>query len=134
MRNSKNATLAAAGLLIGLAALAATTAPAAAQTLSDGDFEQCAVYDRDGEFAGYDSVCLERKRTALLRLQQRQQRYQPAPAPAGIYCPQWANMGAGYLTTWRSDGSLPPVSTAYDAPVNGNPCVPNAVIITRGLP
>ncbi len=134
MRTSRKIALAATTLALGTIALTASAAPAAAQTLTQGDYEQCSVYDRDGDFAGYDSVCLERKRTALLRLQQRQQRYQPAPGYSSVYCPQWANMGAGYLTTWLNDGSLPPVSTAYDAPINGKPCVPNRVIITRGLP
>ncbi len=134
MRNPAGTATTAAALALGSIILASASTPAAAQNLSQGDYEQCSVYDRDGEFAGYDSVCLERKRTALLRLQDRQQRYQPAPASSSIYCPQWANLGAGYPTTWRSDGSLPPVSTAYDAPVDGNPCVPNQVIYTRGLP
>ena len=121
-------------LLLGAGVLAAGASTASTQTLSQGDYEQCAVYNRDGEFAGYDSVCLERKRAALRRLQSREQTYyQQAPAQSGIYCPQWANLGAGYVSTRRSDGSLPPVSMAYDAPVNGNPCVPNQVIITTGL-
>ena len=129
MRNTRTLALLGAGSTL---LLAAWSTPSAAQQLSSGDYEQCAVYDRAGDFAGYDSVCLERKRAALRRLQSRQN---AAPVSyAGAYCPQWANLGAGYPTTWRNDGALPPVASAYDAPVNGRPCVPNQVIITRGVP
>ncbi|UAB78234.1 hypothetical protein INR77_00295 [Erythrobacter sp. SCSIO 43205] len=122
---------------LSIAAFAASFAlptPAMAQSLSSGDYEQCSVYDRDGDFSGYDSVCLERKRTQISRLRERQSRYNPPVPTRSIYCPQIANLGAGYLTTWWSNGGLPPYASAYDAPVNGRPCVPNQVRILRGVP
>ncbi len=124
-------------LLIPLSLLAtgavAIATPAAAQSLSNGDYEQCSVYDREGKFSGYDSVCLERKRTQIARLRDRQARYNPPATTRSIYCPQSANLGAGYLTTYWPNG-FPPYATAYDAPVNGRPCVPNQVYISRGYP
>ena len=123
---------------LGLASALGMAAPANAQSLSSGDYEQCSVYDRDGDFAGYDSVCLERKRTQLARLRDRQSRYSPpSSVTAQTYsiglCPYSANLGGGYLTTYWTNGQLPPFSSAYTAPVNGVPCVPNRVQILRGV-
>ena len=39
-------------LLLGAGVLAAGDSTASTQTLSQGDYEQCAVYNRDSEFAG----------------------------------------------------------------------------------
>lgn len=121
-----------------LASAFGVATPAAGQSLSSGDYEQCSVYDRDGDFAGYDSVCLERKRTQLARLRERQSRYSPpasAAPPAYSFglCPYSANLGGGYLTTYWTNGQIPPFSSAYTAPVNGVPCVPNRVQIMRGV-
>jgi hypothetical protein len=110
--------------------------PATAQSLTDGDFEQCSVHDREGKFKGYDSVCLERKRLALARLRERQSRFEPAlpVRRSSALCPYNANLGAGFLTTWWQNGQVPPFAVAYDAPVNGRPCIPNQIYIRRGQP
>jgi hypothetical protein len=109
-------------------------ASASAQSLSSGDYEQCSVYDRNDRFKGYDSVCLERKRTQLSRLRDRQRSYNPPVRARSAYCPQTSNLGAGYISTWWSNGRVPPYATAYDRPVNGRPCIPNQIYITPGYP
>ncbi|MEM7780728.1 MAG: hypothetical protein AAF697_10085 [Pseudomonadota bacterium] len=133
MKKSMTCAVLASG--IGAATLG-LSAPAAAQSLTSGDYEQCSVYDREGKFTGYDSVCLERKRTQIARLRDRQSRYNP-PATTrryrSNYCPQWANSGSGYASTYWTYGS-PPYSLAYDAPIDGRPCIPNPIYITRGYP
>ena len=113
-------------------ALAAFASPQVtqAQTLTNGDYEQCSVYNADGEFKGYDSVCLERKRATLRRLQnqrtqQQSQTYNNTYQPMIGYCPAWINNGRGFPTTYRSDGGIASYSPAYDAAVDGRPCIPN---------
>lgn len=118
-----------------LAAAVSLPAPASAQALSNGDYAQCAVRDREGNFKGYDSVCLERKRLALARLRDRQSYYTPVvPAqPAVFLCPYSANLGAGFATTFWGLGQTPPFAMAYDAPVNGRPCIPNRDLFLPGV-
>lgn len=120
---------------VAIAGALTLSAPAAAQSLSDGDYEQCAVYDRDDRFKGYDTVCLERKRTAIARQRDRQRYYNPpARSYRSAYCPYSANLGAGYFSTYWQNGQIPPYATAYDAPINGRPCIPNQIHIRRGYP
>ena len=122
-----------AGLVVCTASLGIPT-DASAQSLSSGDYEQCSVYDRNDRFKGYDSVCLQRKRTQLARLKDRQRRYSPPVRARIADCPYTANLGAGYISTLWSNGRVPPYASAYDAPVNGRPCIPNQVYVSPGYP
>jgi hypothetical protein len=126
-------------LILASAAIAAAAVlpavPATAQALSSGDYAQCTVYDRDGRNRGLDSVCLERKRTQLLRLQNQQSFYSaPVPYAYGSEpCPLWANGGRGFSYTVYSYGT-PPIAAAFDSVQNGRPCMPQINIRLPGMP
>ncbi|WP_183252600.1 hypothetical protein [Brevundimonas basaltis] len=115
-------------LLAALTLSAAGAAPAAAQNLTRGDYEQCSIY-RDGEFIGHDSVCLQRKYAGIRWLERgyderrgRDRRRQPSV----YHCPYAANAGHGYNATWYSDGRPASLMGAYtyDAVMDGRPCIP----------
>lgn len=124
----------AALIVAGMIAITPGT-PASAQALSSGDFAQCTVYDRDGRNRGLDSVCLERKRAQLRRLQNQQSPYTaPVPYAYGSEpCPLWANGGRGFGYTVYSYGT-PPVAAAFDSVRNGRPCMPQINIRLPGVP
>ncbi|MCH8491041.1 MAG: hypothetical protein LAT81_14085 [Oceanicaulis sp.] len=133
---------------IAAAGLAATGAgaPAPAQTLSQGDFELCAIYRHDGSFAGYDTACLEAQRAAIRAYRDsRGSRYAPPPrrsygydgygaashAPAPMLCPSWANQGHGYPSTLPSGPNARIQYGTFTSSVNGRPCIANPVFYTR---
>ncbi|MEQ8177366.1 MAG: hypothetical protein RIA10_03445 [Amphiplicatus sp.] len=105
---------------------AASFAPglAAAQKLSDGDYELCSVYDRDGEFAGYDSACLAEQRAATRYYDNRAGGRDSSAAYGPYFCPHWANQGRGY-NVYSTYGTY--AYATADAPVNGRLCTPRPV-------
>ncbi|OBV10524.1 hypothetical protein [Erythrobacter dokdonensis] len=119
-----SATIYAAVACIALSAQSTT-----AQQLSDGDYEQCAVYDREDRFIGYDSVCLARKR-ALLRRFDGGRPVTDEP----YYCPRTANNGQGFNMTWHSDGRVPTYFGTFDRTMDGIPCIGRPARRNRGYP
>jgi hypothetical protein len=146
------AGFAAAIAAAGLAATGAATgigAQAAAQTLSQGDFELCSIYRRDGRFAGYDTACLEAQRAAIRAYRDsRGARYAPPPrasygygygssggaghAPAPMLCPSWANQGHGYPSTLPAGHNARIQYGTFTSPSNGQPCIANPAFYSRG--
>ncbi len=113
----------AAAIFGGASALAAGLSPAAAQTLTRGDYELCSVYDRDDEFAGYDSACLAEQRAAKRYYDRRAGGVDYSDS--GVYfCPHWANQGRGY-NVYSTYGAY--AYATMDAPVNGRLCTPRPV-------
>lgn len=115
-----------------LSALPVASLPAMAQRLGDGDYEICSVYDRDDNFAGYDSVCLEERRAALRYLNQDAAAYSAAQGSYVYHCPAWANAGNGYNMTWYSNGQTPIYSGTFDSTLNGRPCIANPAYFGTG--
>ena len=127
--------------MLALIALGSVAAPASAQSLGRGDYQRCAVYDRYGDFSGYDSVCLAARRAALRDLNADRYGgygdYRPsrpgrsAMAGTGIYfCPHWANQGRGWSVGGVTDYGSGMYASGYataDAPVNGRLCTPRPV-------
>ena len=130
-------------LLTSLAAAGVLALPAGAQTLSNGDYAQCRVYDANGNYEGLSSECLERKRARI----RHYQHIDPAPAPVlrpgerfrpirlPQRCPLWSNRGFGYTSTMITGpyGNSFSHFGTFDNPVNGRPCIAQAYI-TRGWP
>lgn len=98
------------------------------------------MYDRDGDYAGYDNVCLAARRAALRDLarddhgggrRDREGRHGRAPVNPGIYfCPHWANQGRGWSVGGVTDygsGLYASGFATVDAPVNGRLCTPRPV-------
>jgi hypothetical protein len=111
--------------------------PVSAQALSSGDYAQCSVY-RDGRFQGHDSLCLERKRSQIARMQERRTRQAPAVPVANAWgsspCPPFANGGRGFSYTVNDDLSFPGYAAAFDDVRNGRPCMPSPNIRLPGVP
>lgn len=130
-----NKTICAAAI-ISAAACATFSTPVHAQALSSGDYAQCTVYDRDGRNQGLDSVCLERKRTQIARLQDRRSRAAPPVYNTGgsTPCPAWANGGRGFGYTVNDNLSFPGYAAAFDGVQNGRPCMPEPNIRLPGVP
>ena len=124
-------------LILALVSLMPAAArPALAQELGDGDYELCSVYNRDGDFAGYDSVCLADRRAALRYLNSEPGYGGATPSYAGesyVYrCPAWANGGNGYNMTWYQNGAMPSYSGTFDSTLNGRTCIPNPTYLGGG--
>lgn len=101
---------------------------ALAQSLGDGDYEICSIYDRDDEFVGYDNLCLERRKAILRRLRSRNSEGHRYSA----LCPWHANNGQGYNATFFSDGRNPSLFGTWDSTWNGRRCVPRGPPLNGG--
>ncbi|WP_262692695.1 hypothetical protein [Kordiimonas aestuarii] len=109
-------------LVIAFIVAASAPPPLQAQDLSDGDYEICKVFDRRGEFVGFDSVCLAERRAALRFYGEGTRRFSPA-----YFCPRWANGGNGYNATFFSDGRPAALFGTWDSTMNGRPCLPRPI-------